>query len=81
MGNEYQVETSRSIGALEADMRTVKHDVAQISGKIDGLGHQIAKVNSQQERGLGFIAGVVFILTISGGLLLAAARMLFGVGQ
>ena len=78
MASDFDREVSRDIGALQADMRTVKHDVANISSKIDALSTLIGNVTNQQARGLGFFAGIAFILTASGGLLLAAAAFLFG---
>lgn len=78
MQDEFSVQVARDIGGLQADVRTIKHDVANLSGKIDGLSAQIATVNTQQARGLGFFAGVAFILGSTGALLLAAARLIFG---
>lgn len=78
MASDFDREVSRDIGSLQADMRTVKHDVANISQKIDGLTTLIGGVSNQQAKGLGFFAGIAFILTASGGLLLTAASFLFG---
>lgn len=80
MANDFERDVSRDIGALQADMRTVKHDVANMSGKIDGLHAMMAKVTNQQARGLGFFAGMAFILTAAGGALIAMARAIFGAG-
>ena len=47
---EHDISMVRDVSALQADMRTVKHDLAQVSTKIDALGVQIAKLNVKQER-------------------------------
>lgn len=78
MADDFSIGIARDIGGLQADMRTVKHDLAGVSGKIDSLSNMISKVNTQQARGLGFFAGVAFILTVAGGLLIAAAKLIFG---
>lgn len=75
---EHDISMVRDVSALQADMRTVKHDVSNISGKIDALGVQIAKLNVKQERGLGFFAGVSFMIGSVGALLLALGKLLFG---
>lgn len=86
---EHDVNVAGQVGELRADMRTVKHDVSNLSGKIDGLSTQmvghvaaltasINKVHTKQERGLGFFAGVSFILFTAGGLLIALAKLVFG---
>ena len=50
---------ARDVGALQADVRTVKRDVANISSKLDGLSLQINNFGVKQARGLGFFAGAV----------------------
>lgn len=88
MAEERDISVARDIGSLQADMRTVKHDVAGLSGKMDGLAGllsthvaalsaEIGKVNTRQERGLGFFGGVAFILTLPVGALLLAFRLIF----
>lgn len=78
MTEQHDINMARDVGSLQADMRTVKHDVAQVSQKIDGISNQITAMNTQRARGLGFFAGAAFIVTTFGGLLLAAAKLLFG---
>lgn len=68
---------AKSIGALETDVRTLKHDVINVSTKIDGLSNQISQITNQQSRGLGFFAGAAMIITVFGGLLIAMAKLLF----
>lgn len=50
----------------------------KIGAKIDLLSDKIVAVNTQQARGLGFFAGAAFIIASAGGLLLTAAKLLFG---
>jgi len=57
------LSVARDIGALQSDMRTVKHDVSNISSKIDALGIQIGRIKVQDAKGLGFWAGALFIVT------------------
>lgn len=78
MSDPHDISVARDIGSLQADMRTVKHDTAQISAKMDGLSAQISKMNNQRERGLGFIAGASFIIASFGALLTILAKLLFG---
>lgn len=78
---DHDINVAGQIGELRADMRTVKHDVANLSGKMDALSAQISAVNTQQQRGLGFFAGAAFILVSAGGILLTFARMIFGATQ
>jgi len=75
---EHDISMVRHVSALQADMRTVKHDVANISGKLDGLSTQIANLNVKQERGLAFFAGVSFVVGGVGAMLLALGKLLFG---
>lgn len=75
---DHDLSVARDIGSLQADMRTVKHDVANISAKIDGLAAQLSKSNVTQARGLGFFAGAAFIITTAGGLLITVTKLLWG---
>lgn len=63
---EHDITVAKDIGALQADMRTVKHDVATISAKIDGLASLITKTNVQQAKGMGFWGGITFAISVSG---------------
>ena len=74
---DYDLSMAKDVGSLQADVRTVKHDIASISSKIDGLSLQISKVTSKQDRGLGFFAGSAFIFTACGGALIGLAKMIF----
>ena len=49
----------------------------RIGNKIEGLAEKIGVVNTQQARGLGFFAGMAFVVTAAGGLLLALGKLLF----
>lgn len=75
MHDEFSVSVARELGALQADMRTVKHDVVQVSTKIDALSNQIANVTTQQARGFGFFAGVGFVIISVGSLIIAAIKL------
>jgi hypothetical protein len=75
---EHDINVAGQLGEMRADMRTVKHDVANLSGKMDGLSAQIAAINTKQERSLGFFAGVGFIIVSVGGLLIGFAKLIFG---
>lgn len=98
---ERDIDVAGQLGEMRADMRTVKHDLAQVSGKVDGLSTQmtsrveglstqmtahvaaltqsINQLNTKQERSLGFFAGVAFVIVSAGGLLIAMAKLIFGV--
>lgn len=52
----------------------IKKDV---SAKVDELKAGLVGVTIKQERGLGYIAGVVSVFTIGGGLLLGFIKLLF----
>lgn len=69
---------AKSIGALETDVRTLKHDVGSVSTKIDGLSNQISQINNQQSKGLGFFAGASAVVTLFGGVLIAIFKLAFG---
>lgn len=60
---ENDLSVAKDIGALQSDMRTVKHDVSNISSKIDAIGIQIGRINTREAKGLGFWAGVLFVFT------------------
>jgi len=60
---ENDLAVARDIGSLQADVRTIKHDIANVGGKIDALGNMIGKLNTQQAKGVGFWAGALFIVT------------------
>lgn len=92
MHDDFSREAARDIGGLQADMRTVKHDIGNMSGKMDALGAkvdskfdalttQVASINTQQQRGLGFFAGAAFILVTAGGVLIGFAKLVFNVSS
>ena len=53
----------------------------KLAAKIDNLTAQINVINTTQARGLGFFAGVSFIVVSAGGVLIAIAKFLFGTGS
>lgn len=75
---EHDINVAGQLGEMRADMRTVKHDVANLSGKMDALSAQISTINTKQERSLGFFAGITFIIVSAGGLLITFAKLIFG---
>lgn len=76
--SEHDLNVAGQMGELRADMRTVKHDISNLSGKMDALSTQISTINTKQERSLGFFAGVGVIFGSTGALLLAFAKLIFG---
>lgn len=79
---ENDLSVAKDIGSLQADMRTVKHDVAGISAKIDGLSHQIGQINTEKAKGVGFFAGVTAVFGTAGALVIFLFKIAFpGVGQ
>jgi hypothetical protein len=76
--DQNDLAVAKSIGALETDVRTLKHDVGNVSTKIDGLSNQITQITNQQSKGLGFFAGAASIITLFGGAMLFLAKALFG---
>jgi hypothetical protein len=74
---EHDLSVAKDIGALQSDMRTVKHDVAQVSTKLDAISRQITTITNQQQRGLGFFAGIAFIITTFGALLIGFAKLVW----
>jgi len=74
---DHDLNVARAVGALEADMRTVKHDVTQVNSKLDIISNQISTLRISQSRGLGFFAGAAFILTSCLGAMLALGKFLF----
>lgn len=75
---EYDLNVAKQLGSLEADMRTVKHDVNNISAKIDALSNLIGNVKTQQSKSLGFFAGMAFVITSCSALLISLGKLLFG---
>lgn len=86
---EHDVKVSGDIGELKADMRTVKHDVANIQQGQIALGAQFAaataslsdKLNTmsnQQSRGVGFFAGMGVVVTAFSGVFLVMLKLIFG---
>ncbi len=77
------------VGELDATVRVVKHDVANLHqgqsalvtklDKIeDRLGAKIDNLKTKQDRNAGFWAGVAIVLTLPPALLLGLAKILFG---
>jgi hypothetical protein len=78
---DHDLSVAKDIGALQSDMRTVKHDVGNVSTKLDAISMQISGITNQQSRGLGFFAGAAFIIATFGAVLIAIAKFAFaGVG-
>ena len=75
---ENDLQIVRDVSEMKADMRTVKHDVANIQQQLMGLDRALSGIKTQQARGLGFFAGAAFIITAAGGLLITMTKLLFG---
>lgn len=74
-------ETSNNdmlLGEMRADIRTVKHDLANVQMTLQSLDTRLNTLSTSQARGLGFFAGAAFILTSAGGLLLMLGKLIFG---
>ncbi len=78
MTPDQDLNIARDLGALTADMRTAKHDITNISAKIDGLSHQITQITNTHSKGLGFIAGATAVIGGVSALLIMLAKMAFG---
>jgi len=77
VSTDHDLSIARDVGALQSDVRTLRHDVTNVSSKLDAISNQISMINNQQARGLGFFAGAAMIITVFGGLLIAAIKLLF----
>ncbi len=75
---DHDLRTAQDIGEMRADMRTVKHDIANVQQQLQSIDRRLNTMGNTQARSLGFFAGVAFILTVSGGLLIALAKLFFG---
>jgi hypothetical protein len=75
---DHNLRTAQDIGEMKADMRTVKHDISGIQQSLQGLDRRLNSLSNTQARGLGFFAGMAFILTAAGGLLLLIGKLMFG---
>jgi hypothetical protein len=84
--DDYDLSVARDVGEMKADIRTVKHDIANIqqglialSSEMKGVTSQfndkVQQVSGRQERGLGFFAGVAFIFTAFGAVLIAITKL------
>lgn len=78
MTEQHDLNVARDLGEMKADIRTVKHDLAGIQHSVGMLNDKMNSMTNQQARGLGFFAGVAFIITTFGAGLLALGKMLFG---
>jgi histidyl-tRNA synthetase len=77
---DHNLRTAQDIGEMKADMRTVKHDISNVQQQLQSIDRRLNTINTSQARGLGFFAGVAFILTGAGGLLLALGKLIWGDG-
>ncbi len=73
---ENDLSVARDIGSLQSDVRTIKHDVANVSSKMDAIALQLTRVTTQQAKGLSFFAGIAFVITSCGGMLLAVWKLI-----
>lgn len=75
---EHDLRTAQDIGEMKADIRTVKHDISSVQQQLQSIDRRLNTINTSQARGLGFFAGMAFILTAAGGLLLALGKLIWG---
>lgn len=86
---DHDVKVAGDIGEMKSDVRTLKHDVANIQqGQIAlsasfqataaALSEKLNTMSNQQSKGLGFFAGAASIITLFGGAMLFLAKALFG---
>ena len=73
---EHDIKVAGDLGEMKADIRTVKHDLANIQQGMIALSTKLDTVNNQQSRGLGFFAGIAFIITVFGAALLGVAKLM-----
>lgn len=77
---DHDIKVAGDLGEMKADIRTVKHDLANIQQGMIALGNKFDTMNNQQSRGLGFFAGIAFIITVFGAVLIAIAKWVIVVG-
>lgn len=72
--------------SFKSEMKDFREDVGkefrqiatQLTADVKGLSQELATINTKQEKGLSFVAGVVAVFTVGGGLLLMLGKVLFG---
>jgi len=85
---DHDLQVAKDIGQMQADIRTVKHDLANIQQGMIALGakldtvdarftEKVNQVSSQQQRGLGFFAGMAFIIATFGAAMIFLAKLVF----
>lgn len=85
---EHDLQVAKDIGQMQADIRTVKHDVANVQQGMVGLGSKLdamttqfnekmTQVTNQQSKGLGFFAGAATIITLFGGVMALLIKVLW----
>lgn len=74
---EHDIKVAGDLGEMKADIRTVKHDLANIQQGMIALGTKMDGVTNRQQRGLGFFAGMAFIITTFGAFLIALAKLVW----
>lgn len=79
--DEYDLTVARDVGEMKADIRTIKHDIVGLQQSVMLMNETVSGFKNDKARGLGFFAGASFIVATFGGLLLAAAKILFASGK
>lgn len=74
---EHDIKVAGDLGEMKADVRTIKHDLANIQQGMIALSTEMKGIATQQSRGLGFFAGAACIITMFGGAMLFLAKLLF----
>ena len=73
--------TKHAVANMQQAQGAIGHKIEKMEEKlgvkIDMLTEKISVINATQSRGLGFFAGVAFIITTAGGLLIAVAKLLW----
>lgn len=75
---DHDVKVAGDIGEMKADVRTIKHDLANIQQGMIALSEKLSSVTNQQSRGVGFFAGMGVVVTAFGGVILIMFKLLFG---
>lgn len=68
-------EVKRDLGEMKADIRTIRHDHNNLQLTITAINARLNTMNGAHQRGLGFMAGVAFIITGAGGMLAAIWKL------
>jgi hypothetical protein len=74
-------EIKGQMGGMQADIRTVKHDLSNVQQGMTGLSSIVNSVTNRQARGAGFWAGIAFVVTTgitALGVVIGGLKLIFG---